>query len=128
MPHSFPTRRSSDLAEAAPALFLRERVSPKCNQLIDSRQPRGRSGPAQKQIETANLFEPGQTLIPRFHQRMLEKRQQSRSEEHTSELQSLMRISYAVFCLKKKKTTRTTYTQHASINHKKPNKYHNEHM
>src|SRR3546814_4373910 len=30
----------------------------------------------------------------------------ARSEEHTSELQSLMRISYAVFCLKKKKTTR----------------------
>src|SRR3546814_4197390 len=29
----------------------------------------------------------------------------SRSEEHTSELQSLMRISYAVFCLKKKKNT-----------------------
>src|SRR3546814_4786293 len=29
-----------------------------------------------------------------------------RSEEHTSELQSLMRISYAVFCLNKKKTTR----------------------
>src|SRR3546814_5788904 len=35
-----------------------------------------------------------------------------RSEEHTSELQSLMRISYAVFCLKKKnqKTTSTTHT------------------
>src|SRR3546814_2309534 len=33
-----------------------------------------------------------------------------RSEEHTSELQSLMRISYAVFCLKKKNThTHTTY-------------------
>src|SRR3546814_5721001 len=30
-----------------------------------------------------------------------------RSEEHTSELQSLMRISYAVFCLKKKKTDHT---------------------
>src|SRR3546814_6820803 len=30
-----------------------------------------------------------------------------RSEEHTSELQSLMRISYAVFCLKKKKTSTT---------------------
>src|SRR3546814_2318329 len=30
-----------------------------------------------------------------------------RSEEHTSELQSLMRISYAVFCLKKKKTKST---------------------
>src|SRR3546814_2076910 len=36
-----------------------------------------------------------------------------RSEEHTSELQSLMRISYAVFCLKKKTHTITqhTYTQ-----------------
>src|SRR3546814_5764187 len=33
-----------------------------------------------------------------------------RSEEHTSELQSLMRISYAVFCLKKKKITITEHT------------------
>src|SRR3546814_7460439 len=33
-----------------------------------------------------------------------------RSEEHTSELQSLMRISYAVFCLKKNKTTTQTST------------------
>src|SRR3546814_8844973 len=32
-----------------------------------------------------------------------------RSEEHTSELQSLMRISYAVFCLKKKNKTRNKY-------------------
>src|SRR3546814_10052986 len=32
----------------------------------------------------------------------------ARSEEHTSELQSLMRISYAVFCLKKKKNNNTT--------------------
>src|SRR3546814_10440330 len=42
------------------------------------------------------------------HQRLLEQRdpglrEHARSEEHTSELQSLMRISYAVFCLKKKK-------------------------
>src|SRR3546814_9700877 len=36
----------------------------------------------------------------------------SRSEEHTSELQSLMRISYAVFCLKKKKT----YTMKRKLN------------
>src|SRR3546814_7665053 len=35
-----------------------------------------------------------------------------RSEEHTSELQSLMSISYAVFCLKKKKTTRNKQTIH----------------
>src|SRR3546814_3870395 len=33
-----------------------------------------------------------------------------RSEEHTSELQSLMRLSYAVFCLKKKKQHNTKYT------------------
>src|SRR3546814_7500680 len=36
-----------------------------------------------------------------------------RSEEHTSELQSLMRISYAVFCLKKKQTQNTTRTNKA---------------
>src|SRR3546814_8598024 len=34
-----------------------------------------------------------------------------RSEEHTSELQSLMRISYAVFCLKKKKTCHSKYNK-----------------
>src|SRR3546814_3908719 len=37
--------------------------------------------------------------------------QRRRSEEHTSELQSLMRISYAVFCLKKKKLTNTLTAQ-----------------
>src|SRR3546814_10764418 len=35
----------------------------------------------------------------------------TRSEEHTSELQSLMRISYAVFCLKKNKTTTIATTK-----------------
>src|SRR3546814_1583647 len=43
---------------------------------------------------------------------------QPRSEEHTSELQSLMRISYAVFCLKKKITTKkssiTPYTKYST--------------
>src|SRR3546814_9198161 len=39
--------------------------------------------------------------------RTMEFRKRVRSEEHTSELQSLMRISYAVFCLKKKKKTKT---------------------
>src|SRR3546814_1809506 len=37
--------------------------------------------------------------------RLAEGSEHDRSEEHTSELQSLMRISYAVFCLKKKKKT-----------------------
>src|SRR3546814_4420961 len=36
-----------------------------------------------------------------------------RSEEHTSELQSLMRISYAVFCLKKKKHRKNPHTRYA---------------
>src|SRR3546814_5695428 len=38
--------------------------------------------------------------------RVAERRRPKRSEEHTSELQSLMRISYAVFCLKKKKNNK----------------------
>src|SRR3546814_4871262 len=38
-----------------------------------------------------------------------------RSEEHTSELQSLMRISYAVFCLKKKKDNNTNSISHRQI-------------
>src|SRR3546814_2483960 len=41
-----------------------------------------------------------------------------RSEEHTSELQSLMRISYAVFCLKKKKKRRATSQQLTRQQHK----------
>src|SRR3546814_2368021 len=41
-----------------------------------------------------------------------------RSEEHTSELQSLMRISYAVFCLKKKTTIKTIrHPQHHTDEH-----------
>src|SRR3546814_5703836 len=42
---------------------------------------------------------------PRTFRHSASLRPQWRSEEHTSELQSLMRISYAVFCLKKKKTS-----------------------
>src|SRR3546814_9832669 len=38
-----------------------------------------------------------------------------RSEEHTSELQSLMRISYAVFCLKKKKIKKHTTHTHNNL-------------
>src|SRR3546814_5634699 len=40
-----------------------------------------------------------------------------RSEEHTSELQSLMRISYAVFCLKKKNKTQHITTSHTTHTH-----------
>src|SRR3546814_3658813 len=48
----------------------------------------------------------GPLLGPQRHgaQRWPENEQVARSEEHTSELQSLMRITYAVFCLKKQNT------------------------
>src|SRR3546814_5280204 len=48
-------------------------------------------------------------LVEWFDTRNLTK---SRSEEHTSELQSLMRISYAVFCLKKKHKNTQKYNSH----------------
>src|SRR3546814_4705080 len=54
------------------------------------------------------------------------KRFTDRSEEHTSELQSLMRISYAVFCLKKK-TKETQNTIHVIQNLKTSDAYPTEH-
>src|SRR3546814_2351446 len=51
----------------------------------------------------ANLQEAGYDLLVHDLRRASADRHVDRSEEHTSELQSLMRISYAVFCLKKKK-------------------------
>src|SRR3546814_9540661 len=47
-----------------------------------------------------------------------------RSEEHTSELQSLMRISYAVFCLKNKKLTIYTTTITTNHNNRIPHSFH----
>src|SRR3546814_3677074 len=47
----------------------------------------------------------------------------NKSEEHTSELQSLMRISYAVFCLKKKKTNKNNKRQTETITSTKYEKY-----
>src|SRR3546814_4172674 len=59
---------------------------------------------------------------------LADRQRADRSEEHTSELQSLMRISYAVFCLKKKtNTTTVTYdnlTQELqSIHNTQPHKF-----
>src|SRR3546814_4484043 len=52
--------------------------------------------------------------------RAADRNEQGRSEEHTSELQSLMRISYAVFCLKKKKNKKTnTQNNNKQINNNK---------
>src|SRR3546814_1259056 len=54
-------------------------------------------GEAPTELQTLDLF----ALSPAMRDFLLQDA--PRSEEHTSELQSLMRISYAVFCLKKKK-------------------------
>src|SRR3546814_8775500 len=80
----FPTRRSSDLHRHWPVLA--DKLS--LQREIDGAAIDGIWIVAQQRIIWT--VEPGAV---------------SRSEEHTSELQSLMRISYAVFCLKKKKTT-----------------------
>src|SRR3546814_2437931 len=76
----------------------------------------GRPAPKSARAEAQQMREISkhQTIIS---SRLLAQRQDDqewlprphlRSEEHTSELQSLMRISYAVFCLKKKKTQEHT--------------------
>src|SRR3546814_1152682 len=49
----------------------------------------------------------------------------ARSEEHTSELQSLMRISYAVFCLKKKKKNFRLILHYTYLTHREINTSHN---
>src|SRR3546814_1385191 len=58
--------------------------------------------------------------LPSLDDKCWKKTKLRRSEEHTSELQSLMRISYAVFCLKKKKTINNV------INNKTKEKQHRD--
>src|SRR3546814_2167291 len=56
------------------------------------------------------LLATGASGCPRPRAREISPCRRDRSEEHTSELQSLMRISYAVFCLKKNTRTVSTVT------------------
>src|SRR3546814_5978392 len=76
-------------------------------------------GKPERVLDTANSIQKlgrqpiGEELEGKVRERVAERRYfpvEDRSEEHTSELQSLMRISYAVFCLTKK--TKQTRTQH----------------
>src|SRR3546814_2124599 len=69
------------------------------------RQPAGDGGPGQPADQQVRRRLSGQALLRRLRVRRRGRAagDRPRSEEHTSELQSLMRISYAVFCLKKKK-------------------------
>src|SRR3546814_17997946 len=88
--HSFPTRRSSDLH-----LYIDlKQFEVDDDGEVDSDALS--AAVADLLTRKPHLAAAGQ---PRF---------QGRSEEHTSELQSLMRISYAVFCLKKKRTSTVT--------------------
>src|SRR3546814_9463978 len=100
MTHSFPTRRSSDLPAHACAnntkTLLRTPAVRGCHPWHRAGRP-GEAHDAPGRRIPALPRRPGQ--------------QPRRSEEHTSELQSLMRISYAVFCLKKKNTTKTKQKQ-----------------
>src|SRR3546814_7429810 len=69
-----------------------------------------------------NLIEPGR--LPAIAELLARRGYgvDARSEEHTSELQSLMRISYAVFCLKKKKKTQIKFI---NVNNSTRIKYNN---
>src|SRR3546814_9227506 len=70
-----------------------------------SRKAAGADGVRDGTVEAARILRPPSTDV-----RSQTCATTSRSEEHTSELQSLMRNSYAVFCLKKKITTTTKQT------------------
>src|SRR3546814_9446134 len=99
--HSFPTRRSSDLYKLPPRFASRA-----CRG--GSRMIRFVIGVIRLYFGLGVIFGTivfGSILYQYFAmERVKESLGTVRSEEHTSELQSLMRISYAVFCLKKKKT------------------------
>src|SRR3546814_4927121 len=95
-------------------------------EIVDGESGRLRSG--QRQLHAGDLRQAivghqPQELDPEAHvrhraqdvARTVERADAGRSEEHTSELQSLMRISYAVFCLKKKKHTKYYQQLHHSI-------------
>src|SRR3546814_8819020 len=105
--HSFPPRRSSDLARRlsrdskrspmidSAASAIPAATTPKIDHLANSSAPKL---PGHHQADASNHTVAAVTP-PAAPSQVLP----GRSEEHTSELQSLMRISYAVFCLQKKK-------------------------
>src|SRR3546814_3202980 len=110
MTHSFPTRRASDLeidngiadhhacARASTTVEphkLHFALTPRSLMISFTYRALGMSTILQQRVTV---------MLHRFSA----SRSSPRSEEHTSELQSLMRISYAVFCLKNKKDTSHT--------------------
>src|SRR3546814_8675409 len=84
------------------------RAAPDCTAVRSSVDCRSQSP---KRRDTSRTIVPGSSARP-AQRAVASIRSNPRSEEHTSELQSLMRISYAVFCLKKKKINdKSTRTQ-----------------
>src|SRR3546814_6556621 len=86
-------------------------ILPLLQQLEDDRQQQEKRGNIVRELAmVGKQNNPGEELttldlykLLKIYEKVLKRYQlQNRSEEHTSELQSLMRISYAVFCLKKK--------------------------
>src|SRR3546814_8607657 len=75
-------------------------------------------GQAAQVVERLVETDAEHAAVARQQRQFVGQRGLQRSEEHTSELQSLMRISYAVFCLKKKKTTHTQQHNTYNIRHK----------
>src|SRR3546814_7448437 len=72
--------------------------------------PRGGAVTAGAQAQV-QVFHPSAVAPGLTQAQATDPEARARSEEHTSELQSLMRISYAVFCMKKKTTLRNTNTR-----------------
>src|SRR3546814_7446828 len=72
------------------------------NEQAQRRSQREQDGSETQSVELERLTAQGISIIERRNAFEAFREIGARSEEHTSELQSLMRISYAVFCLKKK--------------------------
>src|SRR3546814_2567651 len=103
--HSFPTRRSSDLIGGRNGLNFPELWPELWNVTRPLRRPDPTRDDARRPWRFTTPKPPSASVCEPY----------SRSEEHTSELQSLMRISYAVFCLKKKKTTKQQHDTHIQL-------------
>src|SRR3546814_1423615 len=90
--------------------FVRYMAIPFYESVLAKRLPTGKSVSfeAMKDIHKSRGWLGDTLLLNTFSYTERIKNRRERSEEHTSELQSLMRISYAVFCLKKKKINKTT--------------------
>src|SRR3546814_5420281 len=104
MTHSVPTRRSSDLGDSRGGVVevLAYGVPPGIGSHVHwDRRLDTLVAAALMSIQAVKAVEIGEG----FEVAGLRGSAGHKSEEHTSELQSLMRISYAVFCLKKKNTT-----------------------